>query len=87
MVGVLQLGMGLLRFGFLTNFLSHPVLAGFTSAAALIIGASQLRHLVGVDLPSSNHVHTILLGLAGEVGSVHTLTLGVGWRPSSCWWD
>ena len=78
MVGVLQLGMGLLRFGFLTNFLSHPVLAGFTSAAALIIGASQLRHLVGIDLPSSNQVHEVLLGLAAELGSVHGLTLGVG---------
>lgn len=78
MVGIIQLGMGLLRFGFLTNFLSHPVLAGFTSAAALIIGASQLRHLVGIDLPNSNHVHEILLGLLGELRSVHALTLGVG---------
>jgi sulfate permease, SulP family len=78
MVGVLQLAMGLLRFGFLTNFLSHPVLAGFTSAAALIIGASQLRHLVGVELPSSNHIHEILLALAAEAGSIHPLTLGVG---------
>jgi sulfate permease, SulP family len=60
--------MGLLRFGFLTNFLSHPVLAGFTSAAALIIGASQLRHLLGVDLPSSNQVHEVLLGVAGVAG-------------------
>lgn len=94
MVGVIQLGLGLFRFGFLTNFLSHPVLAGFTSAAALIIGASQLRHLFGVDLPSSNHVHEILITLAGELTHLHPLTLGVGgvaigllvglrrWRPS-----
>jgi sulfate permease, SulP family len=94
MVGVLQLAMGLLRFGFLTNFLSHPVLAGFTSAAALIIGASQLRHLVGVDLPGSNHVHEIVVALVRQLGSVHPLTLAVGlaaigllvllkrWRPT-----
>jgi sulfate permease, SulP family len=94
MVGVIQLALGILRFGFLTNFLSHPVLAGFTSAAALIIGASQLRHLVGVDLPNSNHVHQVLLSLGRELGSVHTLTLAVGltailvvaglkrWRPT-----
>lgn len=94
MVGVLQLSMGLLRFGFLTNFLSHPVLAGFTSAAALIIGASQLRHLLGVELPTSNHVHEILAALAGDLGSVHLLTVGTGvgailvlaalkrWRPT-----
>jgi sulfate permease, SulP family len=78
MVGVLQLAMGLLRFGFLTSFLSHPVLAGFTSAAALIIGASQLRHLVGVDLPGTNQVHEIVLALARQLGAIHPLTLGVG---------
>lgn len=78
MVGVLQLGMGILRFGFLTNFLSHPVLAGFTSAAALIIGASQLRHLVGMDLPGGHAVHEIALGLAGNLGDVHLPTLGLG---------
>jgi sulfate permease, SulP family len=94
MVGALQLTMGLLRFGFLTSFLSHPVLAGFTSAAALIIGASQLRHLAGVELPNSNHVHQILLALGRQLGAVHPLTLGIGvaavallvalkrWRPT-----
>lgn len=94
MVGALQLGLGLLRFGFLTNFLSHPVLAGFTSAAALIIGASQVRHLLGLDLPGSSHVHEILGALIRDVGSVHALTLVVGlaavallvllkrWRPT-----
>jgi sulfate permease, SulP family len=94
MVGALQLALGLLRFGFLTNFLSHPVLAGFTSAAALIIGASQIRHLVGVDLPGSSQVHEIVLALVGAAGSIHLLTLAVGigasvllvlfkrWRPA-----
>lgn len=94
MVGVLQVAMGLLRFGFLTNFLSHPVLAGFTSAAALIIGASQLRHLVGVRLPDSNHVHEILHALLIRAGEVHLPTLAMGgaailllvvlkrWRPA-----
>ena len=48
MVGALQLAMGLARMGFLTSLLSHPVLSGFTSAAALIIAASQLKHLFGV---------------------------------------
>lgn len=78
MVGVLQFGLGLLRFGFLTNFLSHPVLAGFTSAAALIIGASQLRHLVGVDLGGSGEVHRILQALAERVGEVQPITFGIG---------
>jgi sulfate permease, SulP family len=78
MVGVLQLAMGLLRFGFLTSFLSLPVLAGFTSAAALIIGASQLRHLSGVDLPQTNHVHFILLDLGRQLDSIHPATVAVG---------
>ncbi len=60
MVGVLQLGMGLLRLGFLVDYLSHPVVAGFSSAAALIIGASQLKHALGIAIPRSHHVHTIL---------------------------
>lgn len=78
LVGILQLSLGLLRFGFLTNFLSHPVLAGFTSAAALIIGASQLKHLLGVDLPGSNHIHEIVFALLREAANIHPLTVAVG---------
>ena len=44
MVGAIQLLMGIFKLGFLVNFLSHPVIAGFTSAAALIIGFSQLKY-------------------------------------------
>jgi sulfate permease, SulP family len=78
MVGTIQFAMGLLRFGFLTNFLSHPVLAGFTSAAAIIIGASQLRHLVGMDLPRSHHILEILLALGANLSEVHLPTLALG---------
>lgn len=51
LVGLIQAIMGLVRLGFLVNFLSHPVLAGFTSAAALVIGFSQLKHLLGIPMP------------------------------------
>ncbi|HSM56562.1 MAG TPA: sulfate permease [Candidatus Sulfomarinibacteraceae bacterium] len=51
LVGVIQLLLGLARVGFLVNFMSHPVLAGFTSAAALVIALSQVKHLVGIDAP------------------------------------
>lgn len=78
MVGILQMAMGVLRFGFLANFLSRPVLAGFTSAAALIIGASQLGHLLGIDLPRTAEIHQILRGVADQVGDVHGLTVLVG---------
>lgn len=79
MVGVLQLAMGLLRFGFLVNFLSHPVLSGFTSAAALVIGLSQLKHLLGVDIERSNYIHEILWSAAQQWEAIHmpTVVLGV----------
>lgn len=60
-VGVIQFLLGVFRLGFLVNFLSHPVISGFTSAAALIIGLSQLKHLLGVDIQRSHHVHEIIL--------------------------
>lgn len=78
MVGVLQLVMGLARLGFLVNFLSHPVISGFTSAAALIIGFSQLKHLLGVDLPRSHHVHATLIEAASRIDETHVITLIIG---------
>ncbi|TVP78726.1 MAG: solute carrier 26 family protein [Gemmatimonadales bacterium] len=78
MTGAIQLGMGLLRFGFLTNFLAHPVLAGFTSAAALVIGATQLRHLLGVDVPGSAPLPEVLAALAGQLGEIHPVTFLTG---------
>ena len=51
MVGVLLLAMGLLRMGFVAGFLSHPVLSGFVTASGLLIGMSQLGHLMGLHLP------------------------------------
>jgi len=78
MVGVIQFSMGLMRFGFLTNFLSHPILAGFTSAAALIIGLSQLKHLLGINIPRSHHVHEILLHAINKMGDIHVLTFAIG---------
>lgn len=77
MVGVMQLGMGLARLGFLVNFLSHPVVSGFTSAAALIIGLSQLKHVLGVDIERSHHVHEILLEALEHAGDIHPLTVGI----------
>ena len=77
LVGVIQLAMGLLRAGFLVNLLSHPVLAGFTSAAAIMIAASQLGGLTGLSIPRG-HVHEMLIDLAGAWPSTHLLTLSIG---------
>ncbi|MFH5885085.1 SulP family inorganic anion transporter [Halalkalibaculum sp. DA3122] len=93
-VGVFQLLMGLFRMGFLVNFLSHPVLSGFTSAAALIIGASQFKNLLGIDLPRTNYVHEILMGVFEKAAIIdpYTSAIGIGaivliimirkWKPT-----
>lgn len=78
MVGVLQLAMGVFRLGFLVNFLSHPVISGFTSAAALIIGLSQLKHLLGFDIPRSQNVLEILQNAAAGIDALHPATFLIG---------
>lgn len=77
-VGVVQFLMGLFRMGFLVNFLSHPVLSGFTSAAALIIGASQIKNLLGLNLPRTNYVHEILADLAQKISEIDPITTAIG---------
>ncbi|MCR9160120.1 MAG: SulP family inorganic anion transporter [Nannocystaceae bacterium] len=78
MVGVIAAGLGLARAGFLVNFLSRPVVSGFTSAAALIIGLSQLEHLLGVELPRSSQVFVVLAAAARALGEVHLPTVLLG---------
>lgn len=80
MVGVIQLAMGVFRLGFLTNFLSHPVISGFTSAAALIIGFSQLKHIVGLPLPRTENIAETLWLTVTQVADINWLafTIGVG---------
>lgn len=59
-MGSIQFLFGVLRLGFLVNFLSRPVISGFTSAAAIIIGLSQLKHLLGVEISRSSKIHELL---------------------------
>ncbi|WOJ94126.1 sulfate permease [Congregibacter variabilis] len=47
--GAMLIGMGLLRFGYLANLLSHPVVSGFITASGIIIALSQLRHILGIQ--------------------------------------
>ncbi len=77
-MGVLQLIFGLLRMGFLVNFLSRPVISGFTSAAAIIIGLSQLKHLLGTQIAGSNQIHILLANAVKTLGDTHLLTLLIG---------
>ncbi len=55
LAGAIQILMAVFRLGFLVNFISHPVLAGFTSAAAIVIGFSQVRHLTGAEVTASEY--------------------------------
>ncbi len=77
-MGIIQLGLGLLRMGFLVNFLSKPVISGFTSAAAIIIGLSQLKHLLGTSVESSNQIHILLKNAFATVTDTNMITLGIG---------
>lgn len=77
-VGLLQLLFGLFRMGFLVNFLSQPVISGYTSSAAIIIGLSQLKHLLGVDMPSSNLIHKIFQHTATHIDQSHVITIIIG---------
>lgn len=78
LVGITQVAMGLARIGFIVNFLGHPVISGFTSAAALIIGASQLKHLLGVSIPNSDYFHETVIELARVAGETNRVTLAIG---------
>ena len=78
--GLMLFVMGVARLGFLANFLSHPVISGFTSAAALIIGFSQLKHLLGMEIPRS-HLLTDIVGFVireAESANIVTVALSVG---------
>jgi SulP family sulfate permease len=78
MVGLIQLFFGLFRMGFLVNYLSHPVISGFTSAAAIIIIFSQLKHLLSIDLENSKHIHELLINLFTELPNTNFVALSVG---------
>ncbi len=78
LVGLIQFLLGVFRLGFLVNFLSHPVISGFTSAAALIIGLSQLKHLLGINLMGSHHVHEIVGQAIERISETNWITVGIG---------
>lgn len=78
LVGVIQLFLGLFRLGFLVNYLSHPVISGFTSAAALVIAFSQLKHLLGIDLGKSEHIHELIFKVFENFTDINIITFAIG---------
>lgn len=77
-MGGIQVFMGLVKMGFLVNFLSKPVINGFTSAAAIIIGLSQLKHLLGTEIARSNQLQHLLYNTYLTVDEIHFTTLFIG---------
>lgn len=77
LVGLIQALMGVVRIGFLVNFLSHPVLAGFTSAAAIVIGFSQVKHLLGIQTPRTESFLITVRETAVRLGGTNGVTLAI----------
>lgn len=75
--GLLLLLLGLLRLGFMANFLSHPVIASFITASAIIIAAGQLQHILGITAGGDNLLD-VLLGLADGIGASNPVSVAVG---------
>jgi len=79
MVGIFQLSLGVLRLGVVVNFLSHPVVNGFTNAAAIIIATSQLSKMFGVDVDeAAHHYETIIRVCKAAFHYTHWPTLAMG---------
>lgn len=77
-VGVIQFLMGVFQLGFIVNFLSRPVITGFTSAVALIIGLNQFRNLLGVDFLQSDQVHILLEDIFDKIRFYNKNTSMIG---------
>lgn len=78
MVGVIQLALGITRMGTLVNFISHTVVVGFTTGAAILIGTSQLRHFTGIDAPSGESFLHTLQALALGAGGANAYSIAIG---------
>ncbi|WBU41550.1 SulP family inorganic anion transporter [Marinobacter alkaliphilus] len=79
MSGLMLTVMGILRLGFLANFLSHPVISGFITASGIVIAASQLKHVFGIQASGHNlwEIAGSLLASLPET-NIPTLLVGVG---------
>lgn len=75
--GLFLLLLGILRFGFLANFLSHPVVSGFITASALIIALSQVRHVLGIEGGGDN-LPELLVSMGDNIGALNSATFAVG---------
>jgi SulP family sulfate permease len=75
--GLMLFIMGVLRLGFLANFLSHPVIAGFIASSAILIAVGQIRHLLGIS-SGGQTLQSMLASLVREAGSANAATAAIG---------
>ncbi|MGH1471271.1 MAG: SulP family inorganic anion transporter [Cellvibrionaceae bacterium] len=79
--GAMLVAMGLFKLGFVANFLSHSVISGFITASGIIIAASQLKHILGVDSTGDNLVeiaHSLFKQTTGSNNGISLITLIIG---------
>lgn len=86
LVGVIQLALGVFKLGVVVNFLSHPVIVGFTNAAAIIIALSQLSKILGVSMPRSESFISDISVVFRQVGDTHLPTLAMGLGAIALMW-
>lgn len=75
--GLMLVGLGLLRAGFLANLLSHPVISGFITASGILIATSQVKHILGVSAEGGTWPE-MLISLASAIGETNLWTLAIG---------
>jgi SulP family sulfate permease len=86
LVGCIQLSLGVLRLGLIINFLSHPVVSAFTTAAAIIIALSQLNKLLGVPVGRSRFFLVDVWGVLLQIADTHLPTLAFGLGTLGLMW-
>lgn len=86
LVGIIQLLLGVFKLGVIVNFLSHPVIVGFTNAAAIIIALSQVSKLFGVPMGRSEHFINDIVGVFGLIGDTHLPTVAMGVLAIAIMW-
>ncbi len=75
--GLIMVVMGLLKMGFIANFLSHPVISGFITASGILIAFSQLKHILGIEI-SAHTIHEQVGELLSQLSNVNVPTATIG---------
>lgn len=77
-VGVISIILGMIRFGFIVDFMSHSVMAAFCSAAGVTICTSQLKHMFGIGMPRKKYWWQTAFHLITHLHTIHGATFAIG---------